>query len=48
LQGRAILGPELLLDHGSSLLEGLWVNRLEGPKIGAKQPVSETMIFRLH
>jgi hypothetical protein len=25
----------------------LWLNRPEGPKIGAKQPVSEKMIFRL-
>jgi hypothetical protein len=27
---------------------GLWDNRPEGPKIGAKQPVSESIIFRLH
>jgi hypothetical protein len=27
---------------------GLWLNRPEGPKIGAKQPVSERVIFRLH
>jgi hypothetical protein len=26
---------------------GLWGTRPEGPKIGANQPVSESMIFRL-
>jgi hypothetical protein len=47
LKGGAVVGSKLLFDHGDSLPRVV-VKPPEGPKIGAKQPVSETMIFRLH